>query len=391
VAGQLIKKGDNLWLVKIFLRRDPRTGKRKFHAKIIHGTKREAETYKTAILREKDLGRLIEATSITVDEFLNKWLEAAARPRLRERTFEEYRYNLDRHVRPAFGGVKLSDLRPLDIELLYSSMRERGLTRTPRYVHAILSSALKYAVKMRLLLNNPAGAVEAPRYARREMCSFSSEQAVAFLKAAADDSLGVLFAFALSTGMRPEEYLGLQWKDVDLTRGTATVQRTLVLRKGGGWYFGEPKTPRSRRTVPLPASLVRALAEHRRCQMVARLKAGPDYQSRDFVFATDDGAPLNIRNVTQRHFKPLLKKAELPRTIRLYDLRHSCATLLLEANENPKVVSERLGHASVVLTLDTYSHVLPSMQRGATEKLEDILFGCSPTVTANLERRITNE
>jgi integrase len=375
MAGQLLKKGENRWHVKIFLGRDPRTGKRKYHNKMIRGTKRDAQAYLTATLREKDLGRLIEPATITLDEFLDQWLEAAARPRVRERTLDDYRDTLARYVRPALGGRKLSNISPLDIQLLYTELRERGLTRTVRYVHAILSSALKHAVRMRLLLNNPASVVEPPRYVRREMSALSSGQAAAFLKAAAEDSLGVLFAFALATGMRPEEYFGLQWKDVDLARGTATVQRTLVSRKGGGWYFGEPKTSRSRRTIPLPASLLRSLVEHRRCQMETRLKMGPEYQSHDLVFATDYGSPLNIRNVTQRHFKPLLKRAGLLQTIRLYDLRHSCATLLLEANENPKVVSERLGHASIVLTLDTYSHVLPSMQRAATEKLESILFG----------------
>jgi integrase len=137
--------------------------------------------------------------------------------------------------------------------------------------------------------------------------------------------------------MRPEEYLGLQWKDVELGKGTLTVQRTLVWRRrGGGWYYGEPKTQRSRRRIPIPFSLTRALIEHKKAQAEERLKAGPAYQDNNLVFATTEGGPLMVQNLFRRHFKPSLKKANLPTSIRLYDLRHSCATLLLAAQENPR-------------------------------------------------------
>jgi integrase len=176
--------------------------------------------------------------------------------------------------------------------------------------------------------------------------------------------------------LRPSEYLGLKWSDVDLERGIISVQRSLHWRsyKTGDWYFGEPKTARSRRRIPLPPSVVRALVEHRRHQNEERLKAGPDFKNLDLVFATGEGQPLIRLNIVQKHFKPILERANLPATLRLYDLRHSCATLLLAANENPKVVSERLGHASITLTMDTYSHVMPDMQQGASDKLEQMLF-----------------
>ncbi|MFN2480465.1 MAG: site-specific integrase [Pyrinomonadaceae bacterium] len=155
----------------------------------------------------------------------------------------------------------------------------------------------------------------------------------------------MIFAFALATGMRPEEYLGLKWSDVDLKKGTAVVRRVLIRRKGGGWYFGEPKTSRSRRTIPFPKTLVEMLTAHRRKQIAARLKVGAAYQNNDLVFATGEGTPHNSRNLAQRQFLAILKKAELPLDFRLYDLRHSCASLLMMAGQNPKVVSERLGHA----------------------------------------------
>ena len=174
--------------------------------------------------------------------------------------------------------------------------------------------------------------------------------------------------------MRPEEYFGLQWKDIDFEQKAFAVRRALVWRKGGGFIFTEPKTARSRRSIPFSDSLITVLKSHRRNQLEQKMKLGASYQNYDLVFATELGTPLMNKNISCRHFKPIIKKAEVPE-IRLYDLRHTTATLLLLAGENPKVVSERLGHASVTLTLDTYSHVLPTMQQTATDKLEKMMFG----------------
>ena len=283
---------------------------------------------------------------------------------------------LQRYVLEPPGSKKISALRPLDIQALYSAMQERGLSaRIVRYTHAVFSSALKQAVRWGMLYRNPAELVQLPKQTRQEMRALTSEEASRFLAALKGDRCAALFALALATGMRPEEYLGLQWIDVDPAKATVTVRRALVWRtKGGGWYFTEPKTSRSRRTIPLPTSMVVALAEHKRRQAEERLKAGPGWQDHGFVFATPIGTPLNISNLTRIHFKPALLRAGLPASIRLYDQRHTCATLLLQAGENPKVVSERPGHASVTLTLDVYTHVLPDMQRAAAQKLENLLF-----------------
>jgi integrase len=209
---------------------------------------------------------------------------------------------------------------------------------------------------------------------RKEMNALSPEETGRFLSAAEQDSYHALFVFAVTTGMRPEEYLSLKWSDLDLEARSVTVTRTLVWRKGGGWYFGEPKTARSRRTITFPESAAKTLRAHRAKQAEARLKMGTDYALHQLVFATVDGTPINMRNLTLRHLRPILKRAGLSTKFRLYDLRHTCATLLLAANEHPKIVSERLGHASVTLTLDTYSHVLPSMQQAASDKLERLLY-----------------
>lgn len=389
-AGQIIPRGEDTWLVRIFMGRDA-SGKRRYLNKTIKGKKKDAKDYLSKTLTAISTDTFVEPSPLTVNEYLDRWLESAARPRLRERTLGDYKEKLDRYVRPLIGGKKLREVRPLDVQAICTHMISPKLNkgqlpksgiayglglspRTVRYTHSILSSAFKQAVKWQMLAHNPCVAVELPRHVRREMHAFSSEEATKFLHAAAGDKYGVVFTFALVTGMRPEEYLALRWSDIDFEKGTATVRRTLVWRKGGGWCFGEPKTSRSRRTVPLTTSLISALRTHRKEHAESRLKLGNLYQNNDLVFSTVEGKPLNLRNLTQRHFQPILTRAKLPLIFRLYDLRHSCATLLLQAGENPKVISERLGHASIVLTLDTYSHVLPSMQQAATEKLESILF-----------------
>jgi len=376
MAGQIIKRGEKNWVVRIFQGRDE-NGKRRYVNKTIHGTKKNAEKYLTAKLRDKDLGINIEPASESLDKYLEKWLESVVRSRVREATFDDYKYLLDRYVSPTLGAIKLCDIRSIDIQKVYGDMlSEKELSaRTVRMTHAVLSSAMKQAVRWHMLQRNPCEFVDLPRMARKEMQALTPEEAGRFLHGARADKLGIVLSFALATGMRPEEYLALKWSDLDLHGGNATVRRTLIWRKGGGWYFGEPKTSRSRRTIPIPKSLVSELVDHRRKQAESRLKKGADYQNNDLVFASGEGTPIILRNLVRRHFQPVLTRAKLSPTLRLYDLRHSCATLLLSAGENPKVVSERLGHASIVLTLDTYSHVLPSMQQAATEKLERILYG----------------
>jgi integrase len=223
-----------------------------------------------------------------------------------------------------------------------------------------------------MVARNPSDLVELPKVPHKERRVLSPDEAQRFLQAAALMPHGLIFEFALLSGMRPEEYLALQWKDVDLERSTVQVRRALVRHKKS-WSFEEPKTARSRRTIFLPTAVLQRLAAHKRTQAEARLKVGAAWQALDLVFCGEGGTPHTIPNLTYRYFRPILTKAKLPR-IRLYDLRHSCATLLLIAEENPKVVSERLGHSTIVLTLDTYSHVLPTMQQGATARLEKLLY-----------------
>ena len=329
------------------------------------------------VIRQLDDGvDILGSNSLTLDKYLDQWLEIV-KSKLSNKTYSDYQQLFRLYVRPVIGKKALSNIKPLNIQSLYKGMQEKGLSpKTIRYVHTTLSVALKQAVRWRMIIQNPCTAVELPKLQRKEMQSLSPEDATRFIEAARQDRHGLIFILALTTGMRPEEYLGLQWKDIDFNRHSVTVQRVLCWhRNGGGYYLDEPKTAKSRRAIPIPVSLIHDLIEHKRKQSEQRLKAGSKWKDQDLVFATSEGKPLQPNNLIKRHFKPVLRKAGLSESIRLYDLRHSCATLLLSEGENAKIVSERLGHSSIVLTLDTYSHVLPSMQRGASDKLEKLLFG----------------
>ncbi len=379
MAGQLIQKGERTWLIRVYMGRDG-NGKPQYPGVTFHGRKKEAESHLHRLLVERDSGTYRKPTKMSLGAYLDQWL--AAKSWKSERTKDDYTALLSRYVRPALGSRRLDQLSPLDIQALYESMKARGLSgRTLAYTHTVLSSALKQARRWRPIAVNPAEDVERPSKDARhdddeheDMRVLSLEEAERFLAAAEGDRWGVLFKFALATGMRPGEYRALKWSDVAPDFTHVRVQRAISEPKRG-WKIDRTKTKQSRRTIPLPPETALALAEHRRRQAEVRLAHGPGYADLDLVFANRDGRPLNENNLVNRHFKHVLRAARLDPKLRLYDLRHTCATMLLADGENVKTVSERLGHASIVLTLQTYAHVLPTMQQGAADRLQRILFG----------------
>jgi len=388
MQGQIICRGERTWLVRVFMGRDG-TGKRQYHNHTIRGAKKDAQRYLNAVLRSRDLGTFIEPKRTTLNAYLDKWLETAAKPRVRPRTYQDYSWLLRQYVRPKLGPRWLDQVRVLDLQELYGEMGERVTALTVQKTHRVVSAALKQGVRWRMLAQNPAADVSLPKDQRPEMRALSAEEADRFVRAAeahdaepatSDDGRtarriprGLVFTFTLATGMRPGEVLALRWEDVDLERGTATVRRSLVQLHGRQEY-GEPKTRAGRRVVPLPSSLTERLRAHRRHQKELRLLLGQLYQDEDLVFASLTGGPLNPANLTRRDLKTILRRAGLPLGLRWYDLRHTCATLLLAAGENVKVVAERLGQAKTALTLDLYAHVLPGMQEKAAARLGGILF-----------------
>lgn len=362
------------WLVRIFIGRES-NGKRKYHSKTIHGTKKNAEKYLNKKLGEKDIGIFVELGIETLASYLDRWLAEVAKPRLRIETFAGYECLVTTHIKKHLGEMELAQLKGYNIQKFYNDLQRQGLSaRTVRYCHSVLSSALKQAVKWQLIYRNPCNDCELPKLRKAEMKYYSPDEVKVFLETAKANKHYAVFLMAIETGMRPEEYLGLQWKDVDLENGVLSVRRAIKTRNGGGFYFVEPKTSKSRRSIPLSATLIAALRTHRRRQLEAKMQMRDCYQDSDLVFATEIGTPLLRGNLRRRHFEKIQIEAGLPK-IRLYDLRHTNATMLLASEVSAKVVAERLGHSSVVLTLDTYSHVIPAMQSDATNRLEKMMFG----------------
>jgi len=372
MAGQIIPRGKNVWLVRIYLGRDE-SGKRIYLNKTIHGPRKAAQAWLNQRLTERDAGVAVKPAQQTLNEYLDRWLETAAKPKVRPKTLLGYRSILDCHVRPALGTRPLAKITSLEVQQAFQDMRDKGLSaRTIEYTRMILKQAFKQAIQWRLLTFNPCDGVQIPRRERREMQALSPEQARRFLAVARGTHHGALFELALTTGLRPSEYLALKWEDIDFERGTLSVVRSLDAEPGGGYRLEETKTRNSRRVVKLLPGVLSALVEHRQAQQRQREEAGERWNEQGFVFTNELGGPLQRHNLAHRYFRKILEEAGLPQ-IRLYDLRHTAATLALAAGVPVKVVSEMLGHSSVALTLDVYSHVLPHMQEDAARRMAALL------------------
>ncbi len=228
MTGQLIKRNENTWLVRIFLGRDA-DGKRKYFNKTIHGTKKDAQKFLTAKTREKDLGIFIEPGAMSLNEYLDKWLEEIAKPRLRESTHNQYVWITKSYIRKKLGLIRLADVQTYQVQKCYGELKKQGLSpRTIRYTHNVLSSAMKQAVKWKMIAQNPCELCELPRQEKKEMLCLSPEETKSFLAVAKDNKWFALFLTVIETGMRPEEYLGLQWKDIDFEQKYLSVRRAAI-------------------------------------------------------------------------------------------------------------------------------------------------------------------
>jgi integrase len=322
---------------------------------------------------ELDQGLPITGDGQTVQQFLEHWLENCARQRLRPRTFAGYKYHVEKKLVPALGATKLSALSGQQVQHMVNEHAKTLQPRTVRYVRAVLRSALNQAVKWNLVVRNVARLVDLPRMRKHYPRVLPPDEAKAFVKAASTNRLGALFSVALAVGLRLGEAEGLKWDDIDLESKKLHVRRALQRlpkepgEKKSRVAFVEPKSEQSRRTVTLPQFAVDALKKHRVRQKEERLKAGKHWQEQGLVFATTVGTFVDERNL-RREFQIVLDAAKLPH-MRIHDLRHTCASLLLAQGVHIKVVQEILGHSHVSLTLDTYSHLIPGVEQQASEKM----------------------
>ena len=356
--GSVVRKPNRRWYV-VTNHRDP-AGRRfqRWHGG--HDSKREAEAVLARTLREFGPAPVASPASLTVEDyFRHRWLpskQAAVRPS----TLDSYRRLLDGHLFPCVGLRRLQTLRPEDLVGLYQKLTSAsGLSpKTVRNLHAVIKSGLKDATKWRLMDANPADSVTPPRAVRPQIRTWTAEQAAGFLQSTKGHPLHALWRLALTTGMRRGELLGLRWVDIDLSARQLAVRQTLV-SVAYKIELSEPKTPRSRRTIPRDDVTIEALAAHQ--------SSGDG-----LVFVRPDDEPFHPDAVSKA-FTRLVAACELPR-IRFHDLRHTFATHALAAGVQPKIVSDLLGHATVAFTLDTYAHALPAAHHHAVTAVAD-LFG----------------
>ncbi len=413
--GSITKRKDGRWMARVDL--GWQNGRRR--RKTIYGrTRREVTDQLPTVLHNAQRGTLLADERQTVGQFLAAWL-VLKQSQLRPRAYASYEQMIRQHIEPGLGRHRLSRLAPQNVAAWFRRHQEDGASaRTIRYARTVLRAALNQAFRWGLVTRNAAALVDAPRHQAQEISPLAPDQARTLLKVATDQRLGALVSAGMALGLRLGEVLGLHWAEVDFDKhivrvrwslersgGDGAVRRPLVIERRNlleqfdaaprrsqarrevrrelealrvRWRehrttlrLTEPKSVRSRRTIRMPGVVRTALKVHRRRQLEERLAAGSTWNDADFVFASPSGMPLDPRNVT-REFHTLLRAAQLP-PMRFHDLRHTAATLLLAQGVDARTIMETLGHSQIALTLNTYSHVLPTLQEDAAEKLDAIL------------------
>jgi integrase len=375
--GHIAKHGAG-WAAVVDCGKDPVTGKRIRLWRAVRGSRRDAQAVLVKMLAERDQGVAAPPGKQTTSAYLRRWLRDSVAVNCAPKTVRTVTDIVEKHLIPVLGNLPLSRLRPVDIQSYYSRALLSGRLDgkgglSPVSVqrhHQILHAALRQAVRWQLLARNPADAVDVPHGSRREMPMPSIEDVKRMLAVAENSPIGAIVYVTVQTGLRKGEALGLRWSDVDLDARGLHVQQTAQFISGLGIVFGRPKTTKSARTVALSTDTVRQLTRHRAAQAENRLRFGAAYNDLGLVFATPLGAPIDASHL-RRQWLRVCRAANVK--LRWHDLRHVHASLLLAQGANPKVVSERLGHSGVAITLNLYSHVLPEIQATEAEKLDQML------------------
>lgn len=368
--GSIYKRKDGLWAAAVNL--GYQGGK--LRRKVYYGkTREEVQERLVAALSDVQRGIPIPTERQTLAQFLQSWLVEVVKPSVRPKTLKTYDYIVKLHIVPELGKKVLTKLSPQEVQRFLNDKLKSGLSaRTVRHINDTLRCALNMALKWGLVSRNVATLVGPPRIQRKEIRSFTPEEARTFLEAIKGERLEALFSVALSLGLRQGEALGLRWQDVDFDARTLRVNFA-IQRIEGKLQMVEPKTERSRRVLPLPKSVISALRAHRSRQLEEKLALGPEWQESGLIFTSSIGTPLEPRNVV-RKFHAMLKNAGLPRS-RFHDLRHSCASLLLAQGVHARTVMDILGHSQISLTMNTYAHVMPAMKEDAMDLMDSILTG----------------
>jgi integrase len=363
-----IYRKNQRWYVQVDVPAGP-NGKRRRRSVGGFRTKREAKAAEAEALRRIRDGVLVEPSRLTVGAYLTElWLPSMA-SQVRATTLGGYRHNVRAYIVPRLGDIPLQRLSTARVGAFYGELVASGgqkgrplSPKTVRYVHTTLRRALRDAVADGLVVRNVAAQARPPRARRVEMHTWTAAEVGAFLASVREDRLYAAWLLLATLGLRRGELLGLRWPDVDLTSGRIAIRNTLVMVDGKP-AMAEPKTAKGRRSLTLAPQVLEAVRVHRAHQAAERLSWGADYTDSGLVVTTEDGRPMHPESLSSLFVRQAKRAGLSP--IRLHDLRHSVASILLAKGVHPKVVSEQLGHATIALTLDTYSHVIPSLQQEA--------------------------
>ncbi|TPG84283.1 site-specific integrase [Brevibacillus laterosporus] len=379
MKGHVRKRGDK-WCFVVELPRDESTGKRKQKWFSGYTKKKDAEHALTQKLHELQTGLTIDASDMTVSQYMEYWLENYAKASTRPTTHNVYEKRVKRYIIPRIGRIKLKDLKVIHLQKMYTDLlkngamyREGGISPiTIRHIHGLIHKALQNAERWQMVSRNVARLVELPRVEKKETIVLTREQVQVLVESVKGKELCIPVLLAVTTGMRYAEVFGLAWKDIDFEKKTIHVKQQLVRTKGA-YHLTPPKTKSSERIISLSESLIGPLKQHKAEQAQSKLLFGPSFNADGLVCCRpEDGLPYSA-TPARRKFRRLLEEAGLP-DIRIHDLRHTVATLLLETGVHPKIVSELLGHANIGITLDRYSHVSMTMQQEAIASLENAIF-----------------
>jgi integrase len=371
--GSVYKRKDGLWVAQVTIQ-----GK---HVSKYFKMQSEARIWLQSTRTQIQDGLTLAGAQTFLKDFLEHWLKSYASS-VRPNTIRSYAGVIQYHILPALGNIKLKDLSIDRIQMFYNNETENGTSpRMVQYIHSVLRRSLNFALRWGLLVRNPALGAIRPKLLKTEMKTLNGDQVRVFLSAAKGTRNEALFWIAVSTGLREGEILGLKWSDLDWKTKRLQVKRQLQRLKGEGLVLTEPKSAAGKRLIILSSATLTVLQKHLNLQQEEKMFAGENWQENDLIFPSTLGTPLDPSNMS-KDFKDTLKMARLP-NIRFHDLRHTAASLMLLQGIHPKIVQERLGHSDISLTLNTYSHVIPTMQEEAAEKMDEILVPIEVSATLN--------
>jgi len=366
--GSITHRKDGRWQCQISIGGGER--------KTLYGkTKKEVQEKLRLAINEQKQGVLSTGPQQTLEAYIRRWVEDVYKPSVRPSTYVQCCWAVRRYIVPILGRITLQKLTPEKIQAFHARLLEGGLKPSSvGVIHAFLHRALDDAVRWGLIGRNVSSLVSLPRVEEKDIQTLTSEQSRELIDTAKGYRIETFIILALATGARHGELLSLRWEDVDLERAVMHIRHTMHRVSGYGYVENTPKTKSGRRMVTLPDFAVEALRLHRVSQDAYRVAVGDKWVNNNLLFTSIHGGFLNPDTV-RRWFRVILKAAGLPVKTRVHDLRHSMATLLFAVGVHPKIVQERLGHSKISMTLDMYSHVLPSMQEDAANKINDLLKG----------------